>query len=88
MSEWLYLVLFVLSVGALTFVLWAQDRHWGNKVSELEENRRYERQEWYEERKQLLDRIQAQSFNEFKQAEIRLAKVEKGEQPKQTFQLE
>ncbi|MFE1630380.1 hypothetical protein ACFLFF_26945 [Brevibacillus reuszeri] len=88
MSEWLYLTLFILSVGGLSFVLWAQDRYWGNKVSELEENRRYERQEWYEERKQLLDRIQAPTFQDYKQAEIRMAKVEKGEPPKQAIHLE
>ncbi|MBH0328261.1 hypothetical protein ABH14_00335 [Brevibacillus brevis] len=65
-----------------------QGSQWREKVSELEENRRYERQEWYEERKHLLDRIQAASFQEFKTAELRLAKVEKGEQPKQQFYLE
>lgn len=88
MIEWIYLSMFAISVGALSFVITAQNRYWGAKVEVLEEHRRYERQEWYEERKHLLDRIQAASFQEFKTAELRLAKVEKGEQPKQTIHLE
>jgi len=77
------------------FILHHSDRSWRKMyeaamemVTKQELQLAKERIEWYEERKQLLDRIQAQSFNEFKLAEIRMAKVEKGEQPKQTFHLE
>lgn len=38
-----------------------------------------ERIVWREERQQLLDRIQAGSFGEYKQAEIKLAKAQTGE---------
>ena len=38
-----------------------------------------ERDTWVAERQQLLDRIQAPSFGEYKQAEIRLEKVRSGE---------
>jgi hypothetical protein len=40
-----------------------------------------ERQQWAVERQQLLDRIQAPSFDHLKQAEIRVIKAQKEEPP-------
>jgi hypothetical protein len=41
-----------------------------------------------EERQRLLDRIQAPTFGEYKQAEIRMVKAQKDEEPKPSFVLE
>jgi hypothetical protein len=38
-----------------------------------------ERKQWQEERKQLLDRIQAGSFAEYKHAEVKVIKAQNGE---------
>lgn len=54
------------------------------KEKQIEEERKewgYERVAWNEERQQLLDRIQAPSFDHLKQAEIRMVKAQKEEPP-------
>jgi hypothetical protein len=44
--------------------------------------------QWKEERQQLLDRIQAPSFAEYKQAEVKVIKAQKEEKPEMKFHLE
>jgi predicted Holliday junction resolvase-like endonuclease len=44
--------------------------------------------DWNEERSELLDRIQAPTFTEYKQAEIKMVKAQKEEEPKPSFILE
>lgn len=48
---------------------------------------RKEKDQWNAERQQLLDRIQAPSFDHLKQAEVRAIKAQK-EEPKETIKLE
>lgn len=43
---------------------------------------------WNVERSELLDRIQASSFAEYKQAEIKMVKAQKDDEPKPSFILE
>lgn len=54
----------------------------GDKEKQIES----ERQQWAMERQQLLDRIQAPSFDHLKQAEIRLVKAQK-EEPVVKYEL-
>jgi hypothetical protein len=44
--------------------------------------------QWKEERQQLLDRIQAPSFAEYKQAEVKVIKAQKEEKPEIKYTLE
>ena len=46
-----------------------------------------ERELWSMERKELMDRIQAPSFQEYKSAEIRLTKAQKQEKPEEPVVL-
>lgn len=45
-------------------------------------------EQWHVERSELLDRIQAPTFAEYKQQEIRMVKAQKDEEPKPSFVLE
>lgn len=51
---------------------WVYDRHRTDKSFVAE------RQAWDQERKQLLDRIQAPSFGEMKHAEVKIIKAQQG----------
>lgn len=42
-----------------------------------------EREAWGKERQQLLDRIQAPTFTEYKQAEVKVIRAQNGEKPPQ-----
>jgi hypothetical protein len=56
---------------------------------ELERTHQEERETWHEERKELLDRIQAPSFAEYKHQEVRVMKAQKEEKKsEQNFFLE
>ena len=43
---------------------------------------------WQQERKELYDRIQASSFAEYKQGEVKMVKAQKEEQPVPIYHLE
>ncbi|AZJ21545.1 hypothetical protein CT694_18600 [Bacillus wiedmannii bv. thuringiensis] len=43
---------------------------------------------WKQERKELYDRIQAPSFAEYKQGEVKMVKAQKEEKPVPTYHLE
>ena len=47
-----------------------------------------ERDVWQQERKELYDRIQASSFAEYKQGEVKMVKAQKEEQPVPIYHLE
>lgn len=46
----------------------------------------HERELWLKERQQLLDRIQAPSFDHYKAAEVRVLKAQKPEEEKKPFE--
>lgn len=96
MGDYIFVYMVIVMITLLVgYILHFSNRQWRGMydnalelLSKTEDQLSAERAEWRTERQQLLDRIQAQSFNEFKQAEIRMLKVEKGEPSKQTFPLE
>ncbi|PEP80695.1 hypothetical protein CN581_14465 [Bacillus toyonensis] len=74
-----YVVFFVL-VAVIVFL--------GVFVYEMERLHQGERDMWKLERKELYDRIQAPSFSEYKQGEVKMMKAQKEEKPVPTYQLE
>jgi hypothetical protein len=66
---------------ALVVILSVQQQRYQDHIENLNE-------QWSVERSQLLDRIQAPTFGEYKQAEIRMVKAQKDEEPKPSFILE
>lgn len=77
------MILFVLGVIilALLIIMYAQQQALYDHIETLTE-------QWQEERSQLLDRIQAPTFSEYKNAEIKMVKAQKEEEPKPSFILE
>jgi predicted Holliday junction resolvase-like endonuclease len=77
------MILFVLGVIiiALLIVMYSQQQALHDHIENLNE-------QWQQERAQLLDRIQAPTFGEYKQAEIKMVKAQKDEEPKPSFILE
>ena len=60
---------------------------WVFTSTDREKNFNREREEWKAERQQLLDRIQANSFAEYKTAEVRVIKAQKDEKPEPQVQM-
>ncbi|MEW4152197.1 hypothetical protein Q0N88_18920 [Bacillus thuringiensis] len=54
----------------------------------IEQVHQKERDVWKQERKELYDRIQAPSFAEYKQGEVKMVKAQKEEKSVPTFHLE
>lgn len=71
-------VLLVISIAQLIFADRLDQRR---KKCDFEQNERWlkERESWIKERQQLLDRIQAGSFAEYKTQEVRVIKAQSGE---------
>ncbi|UYX53350.1 hypothetical protein [Bacillus thuringiensis] len=74
-----YVVFFVL-VAVIVFL--------GVFAYEMERVHQGERDVWKQERKELYDRIQAPSFAEYKQGEVKMVKAQKEEKPVPTYHLE
>lgn len=74
-----YVVFFVL-VAVIIFL--------GAFAYKIEHVHEKERDVWKQERKELYDRIQAPSFAEYKQSEVKMVKAQKEEKPVPTFHLE
>ena len=73
-------------VSLLGFVVVIHARH--NQLIEQMGIRAFEKElAWKEERQQLLDRIQANSFAEYKTAEVRVIKAQKEDKPEQLPQM-
>lgn len=68
-------------IGALLLIIAKIIEGYHNHIIDLTEK-------WHEERSELLDRIQTSSFAEYKQAEIKMVKAQKDEEPKPSFILE
>jgi hypothetical protein len=79
------ILLWVLTVGwGLTLLGWVIYSRASNAVyfrdtRELREQARAERADWAKERQQLLDRIQAPSFDHLKHHEVKVIKAQQGE---------
>jgi predicted Holliday junction resolvase-like endonuclease len=52
-----------------------------------QDERRRLTEQWTEERKDLINRIQARDYGEYKQAEIRVIKAQKDEPPKPKLEM-
>ncbi|WP_144520013.1 hypothetical protein [Bacillus thuringiensis] len=74
-----YVVFFVL-VAVIIFL--------GAFAYKIEQVHQKERDVWKQERKELYDRIQAPSFAEYKQGEVKMVKAQKEEKPAPTYHLE
>jgi hypothetical protein len=77
---------------ALLIVLSVQQKHFHEHIENLT-NAHHEHivdltKSWNVERSALLDRIQAPTFGEYKQAEIKMVKAQKDEEPKPSYILE
>jgi hypothetical protein len=80
------LYLMITCVAILTAWLYT----FAQKEKEIHQQREqwmYERAAWKEERQQLLDRIQAPSFDHLKQAEVRVIRAQKEEKKEQPIEL-
>ena len=73
-----YVVFFVL-VAVIIFL--------GVFAYKIEHVHQKERDMWKQERKELYDRIQAPSFAEYKQGEVKMVKAQKEEKPAPTYHL-
>lgn len=73
---YILLTMFLVTIGYAIHVDIRKDREY-----------RLEREQWHAERQQLLDRIQAPSFDHLKHHEVKIIKAQK-EQPKETINLE
>ncbi|HEQ3529265.1 TPA: hypothetical protein VGS93_005840 [Bacillus cereus] len=74
-----YVVFFVL-VAVIIFL--------GAFAYKIEHVHEKERDGWKQERKELYDRIQAPSFAEYKQGEVKMVKAQKEDKPVPTYHLE
>jgi predicted Holliday junction resolvase-like endonuclease len=74
-------IVFAVIIIALAILLNFQQQNFQEHIENLTE-------QWHLERSELLDRIQAPSFAEYKQAEIKMVKAQKDEEPKPSFILE
>lgn len=69
-------------IFALLFIIAKLIEGYHNQILDLTK-------QWHNERSQLLDRIQSPTFGEYKQAEVRMVKAQKDEEPKpSSFVLE
>lgn len=73
---------------AAFFILLCVICYLGVFAYQIERAHQEEREAWQIERKDLYDRIQAPSFAEYKQAEVKMVKAQKDEKPEPTFHLE
>lgn len=74
-------IILAIVIIALLFIIREQQIVFHNHNQRLNE-------QWHYERSELLDRIQAPTFGEYKQAEVRMVKAQKDEEPKPSFILE
>ncbi|WP_217597313.1 hypothetical protein [Cohnella sp. GbtcB17] len=82
MEAWIIAAAWIVTSGImLVAVFWLEKRNTVEQDKMFEERCAWkdERQAWAVERQQLLDRIQAPSFGEYKQAEIKVIKAQNGD---------
>jgi predicted Holliday junction resolvase-like endonuclease len=76
---------------ATSFILICVILYQGLLLYQLQKSHREERskltEQWTEERKDLINRIQARDYGEYKQAEIRVIKAQKDEPPKPKLEM-
>lgn len=70
MNETIWLTAFIIQAGLHIIAAYFIKKQWIQYIDEREK-------QWQTERQQLLDRIQAPSFAEYKQAEVKVIKAEK-----------
>lgn len=77
----IYIIIFALVVVIIVQVVYADrlDERRRKYADELTQRWVDEREGWHIERQQLLDRIQASSFAEYKQQEVRVIKAQNGD---------
>jgi hypothetical protein len=89
------LIEYLFSIGILALIIFVMLWYMSflEKSHEQRTNSLYDifyqkERQWQEERQQLLDRIQSPSFAEYKQAEVKVMKAQKKEEPEIKFHLE
>lgn len=85
----------LLAIGGMVFIMRAQVKGMLDMVSKFNNEKfgmnadfNRERNEWARERKELMDRVQAPSFTEYKQAEVKVIKAQKEEKEAPPIVLE
>jgi predicted Holliday junction resolvase-like endonuclease len=85
-------IMLAVIIVALLFILAVQQKSFQDHITDLTNQHHTHvvnlSELWSGERSELLDRIQAPTFGEYKNAEIKMVKAQKDEEPKPSFILE
>lgn len=87
MSEILWIALWTVPIIAVQVIdKWKAQKEHETLVANLLKSHYEDKAEWHKERQQLLDRIQAPSFDHLKQQEVKVIKAQ--QQPQEVVTLE
>jgi uncharacterized phage-like protein YoqJ len=84
--DWIIIAGFFAVILCFMWLVISLRKAYEDEMWEMRSGFNEERESWYKERKELLDRIQAPSFAEYKQAEVKVIKAQK-EEPQERIEL-